>query len=92
MSRLAKPELLAIMLATLGCMRDDPDYRIARPFILVRGALSRAGSIAKQGPAWARREPQCRADVVIPAADHCVNMDAPAAFDAAVLRFLATLD
>jgi len=92
MSRLAKPELLAIMLSTLGCMRDDPDYRISRPFILVRGALSRAGSIAKQGPEWARREPQCRADVVIPAADHCVNIDAPAAFDAAVLRFLATLD
>lgn len=91
MSRLDKPELEAVMLATLACMRDDPDYRLSRPFILVRGALGRAGSIAEQGPEWARREPQCRADVVIPAAGHCVNIDAPAAFDAAVLRFLATL-
>ncbi|MBZ5710494.1 alpha/beta fold hydrolase [Nannocystis pusilla] len=91
MSRLTKQDVLDVMLATLGCVRDEPDYRIARPFMLVRGALSRAGSIARQGPEWAKREPQCRADVVIPDANHCVNMDAPAAFDAAVLQFLAAL-
>lgn len=91
MSRLDRSELLEVMQATLGCVRADPTYRIARPFVLVRGALSRAGSIAKQGPAWARREPLCRGDVVIPEANHCVNMDAPEAFDAAVLEFLAAL-
>ena len=53
---------------------------------------TRAGSIAKQGPAWARREPMCRAEVVIPAANHCVNMDAPEPFNAAVLEFLASLE
>ncbi len=92
MSRLDRHELLEVMQATLGCVRPDPAYRIARPFMLVRGALSRAGSIAGQGAAWARREPRCRADVVIPRADHCVNMDAPAKFDAAVLRFLGSLE
>lgn len=92
MSRLDRQEVLDVMQATLGCVRDAPDYRISRPFMLIRGALSRAGSIAKQGPAWARREPQCRADVVIPAANHCVNMDAPEPFNAAVLQFLASLD
>lgn len=91
MSRLEKDETLEIMLATLGCIRDDPEYRIARPFVLVRGALSRAGSIAKQGPPWARREPLCRGDVVIAGANHCVNMDAPEEFDAAVLEFLTGL-
>lgn len=92
MARLERQDLLDVMQATLGCVRPDPDYRIARPFMLIRGALSRAGSIAVQGPAWAEREPCCRADVVIPQANHCVNMDAPAAFDAAVRQFLATLE
>lgn len=92
MARLDKRETLEVMQATLGCVRGDPEYRIARPFMLVRGADSRAGSIAVQGPVWARREPACRADVVIPDANHCVNMDAPDAFNAAVLRFLEALE
>lgn len=92
MTLLDKSEILDVMMATLSCMRDDPDYRIIKPFMLVRGALSRAGSIARQGPVWARREPSCRADVVIADANHCVNMDAPAAFNAAVLGFLASLE
>ncbi|HEY8380091.1 MAG TPA: alpha/beta hydrolase [Nannocystis sp.] len=92
MLRLQRDECLDVMMATLGSVRPDPAYRIPRPFTLVRGARSRAGSIAKQGPEWARREPLCRADVVIPEAGHCVNLEAPAAFNAAVLQFLATLD
>lgn len=92
MGRLERQELLDVMQATLGCVRPEPEYRIPRPFMLVRGELSRAGSIAGQGAAWARREPCCRADVVVPQANHCVNMDAPAAFDAAVLRFLDSLE
>ncbi|MRG98432.1 alpha/beta fold hydrolase [Polyangium spumosum] len=91
MRRLEKLEMRDVMLAALGCMRDEPDYRIPKPFVLVRGAKSRAGSIARQGPPWARREPLCRGDVVIADANHCVNMDAPAAFNAAVLSFLAGL-
>lgn len=92
MSILERDECLDVMMATLGSVRPDPAYRIARPFMLVRGANSRAGSIAKQGPEWARREPLCRADLVIPDANHCVNLEAPAAFNAAVLQFLAALD
>jgi 3-oxoadipate enol-lactonase len=91
MKKLSKEDIVAVMQATLGCIRDDPDYRIGKPFILVRGALSRAGSIARQGPAWARREPQCRADVVIPNAGHCVNLEEPARFNAAVRDFLRSL-
>ncbi|MDI3289130.1 alpha/beta fold hydrolase [Polyangium sp. 15x6] len=91
MSRLEKHETLEVMMAVLGCMRDEPDGRIPKPFVLVRGALSRAGSIAKQGPAWARRDPSCRGDVVIADANHCVNMDAPRAFNDALGSFLATL-
>lgn len=91
MMKLDKREVVEVMTATLGCLHEEPDYRIAKPFILVRGALSRAGSIAKQGPAWARREPLCRGDVVIPNAGHCVNLEEPAAFNATVLDFLANL-
>lgn len=91
MKRLSKREIRDVMIATLACVHEEPDYRIAKPFMLVRGALSRAGSIAKQGPLWARREPSCRGDVVVPKAGHCVNLEEPAAFHAAVLDFLATL-
>ncbi|MDI1443381.1 alpha/beta fold hydrolase [Polyangium sp. 6x1] len=91
MLRLEKHETIEVMRAVLGCLRDAPDDRIPKPFVLVRGALSRAGSIAKQGPAWALRDPSCRGDVVIAGANHCVNMDAPRAFNDAVRSFLATL-
>ena len=92
MARLTKAEIGEVMTATLGLVREDRDYRIPRPFLLVRGAESRAGSIAKQGPLWAAREPMCRGEVVIPDAGHCVNLDAPEAFDRAVRAFLDGLE
>lgn len=91
MRRLTKAETLDVMRATLGLVRAEPDYRIPKPFLLIRGAESRAGAIAKQGPLWAAREPECRGDVVIPGAGHCVNMEEPAAFDRAVRAFLDEL-
>jgi 3-oxoadipate enol-lactonase len=91
MKLLTKQEIGAVMTAMLGLVRAEPDYRIPRPFLLVRGELSRAGSIRKQGPLWAKREPLCRGEVVIPGAGHCVNLEAPAAFDAALGAFLRSL-
>lgn len=88
MSLLSSAEIVDVMQATLGLVKPEPDYRIAKPFVLIRGAESRAGSIAKQGPLWAAREPECRGDITIPGAAHCVNMEEPDAFDAAVRSFL----
>lgn len=91
MRRLTRDETLTVMQQTLSLVKEEPDYRIARPFVIVRGAQSTAGSIATQAPAWAAREPQCRGDVVLADAGHCVNLDQPGAFDEAVERFLAQL-
>lgn len=91
MRRLTGDEILEVMRATLGLVKPEPDYRIAKPFVLIRGAESRAGAIAKQGPLWAAREPECRGDVTIPGAAHCVNMEEPDAFNAAVRSFLDDL-
>lgn len=91
MALLSSAEILAVMNATLDLVRPEPSYRIAKPFVLIRGAESRAGSIAKQGPAWAAREPQCRGDITIAGAAHCVNLDQPEAFDRALLGFLDAL-
>ncbi len=92
MRRLDRNTMLTVMRETLSLVREEPDYRIPRPFVIIRGAESRAGSIAKQAPAWAAREPLCRNDVVIPDAGHCVNLDAPAAFGEALERFLTFIE
>lgn len=91
MGLLSSAEILEVMRATLGLVRPEPEYRIPKPFILIRGAESRAGSIAKQGPRWAAREPECRGDVTITGAAHCVNLEEPNAFNGVVSDFLESL-
>lgn len=88
MGRLSKSDIVTIMSATTGILRDDPDYRIPRPFLLIRGERDTAGAIKKQAPVWAAREPQCRF-VVIPDAGHCSNQDNPERFNQVVLEYLA---
>jgi len=85
---LTKPELVQILSATTACLRDDPDYRIPRPFLLVLGEHDGTGAIAKQAPIWASRERQ-RRYAVIPNAGHCSNRDNPEVFNRVLGEFLA---
>lgn len=90
MSVIPQDEIVAILTGTLGGLRNDPDYRIPVPFLLLRGEEDRAGSIMQQAPRWAARDPNCRY-VVVPEAGHCANQDNPAFVNAAILGFFATL-
>jgi pimeloyl-ACP methyl ester carboxylesterase len=90
MAAIPNDDLLAILVGTLGGLHDDPDYRIPLPFLLLRGEQDRAGSIAKQAPRWAARDPSCRY-VVVPDAGHCANQDNPAFVNAQILCFLDAL-
>lgn len=92
MSRLDADELAAVLRETFACVREAPDYRIPRPFLLVRGAESHNAAVVKEWPRWAAREPNCRRHVCIAQAGHAVNMDQPEAFNREVLSFLADLD
>lgn len=88
MSVLATNELGFILQSTLACLRDEPDYRLPKPFILFRGDHDKAGAIAKQAAAWAAREPKCLRYVIIPDAGHNSNQDNPEFFNRELIKFL----
>jgi 3-oxoadipate enol-lactonase len=90
MRTLSKDDILQVMIGTLGVLRDEPDFRFNLPMFMARGDHSNAGSIKKQMPAWAKREPRA-AYTVIPDAGHCCNLDNPAAFNTALVSFLTKL-
>jgi 3-oxoadipate enol-lactonase len=85
---MTKLELETVLLETTRILRDDPEYRIAKPFLLLRGEHDNAGAIAKQAKAWAAREAQCQAYIIIPKAGHCSNQDNPEFFNRVLLGFL----
>lgn len=88
MKQLTKDEIGLVLMETTLSLRDDPAFRIPRPFLLIRGQHDNAGAIKKQMSAWAAREPNCRGEIVIPDAGHCANQDNPAVFNQHVLAFL----
>jgi 3-oxoadipate enol-lactonase len=88
MSVMTKPELDTILLETTNILRDDPTYRIAKPFLLLRGDHDNTSAIARQAQAWAAREPNCQAYTIIPNAGHCSNQDNPEFFNRTLLEFL----
>jgi 3-oxoadipate enol-lactonase len=90
MRAIPNDDLVAILSGTLGGLRDDPAYRIPVPFLLLRGEHDQAGSIAKQAPLWAERDPNCRY-VVVPNAKHCANQDNPDFVNAQIMAFIAGL-
>jgi pimeloyl-ACP methyl ester carboxylesterase len=70
-----------------GGLRSKPGYRVRQPLLIIHGEHE-MGFVYRDAAAWAEREAGCRY-VVVPDAGHVVNMDNPAAFNAALLAFLA---
>jgi pimeloyl-ACP methyl ester carboxylesterase len=91
MKMIPKEDIVTILQETTGALHPDPDYRIPKPFLLVRGDHDNAGAIKKQGPIWAAREPNCKY-VVIPDAGHNSNQDNPAEFNRVMFDYLASLN
>jgi 3-oxoadipate enol-lactonase len=91
MKQLSKADIVTVLTETTRVLRDDPDYRISRPFLLLRGEHDNAGAIKRQAEAWAARETNCRAYIVLPGVGHCSNQDNPQAFNEQLLLFMTTL-
>ena len=85
---LSKREIETVLIEMTNILRDDPAYRISKPFLLVRGEHDHLGAIARQASAWVKREPQCVEYIVIPDAGHCSNQDNPEFFNRILLEFL----
>lgn len=88
LGRLTPAQFASIFLATVGCLHEEPDYRIGCPMLLVHGEQDGTGNIRQIAPAWAAREPHCRYGV-IPDAGHLANQDNPAFFNDVLNQFLA---
>ncbi len=67
----------------------DPTYRTPIPLCLMRGEHDVTFNVNEIMPRWAAAEGV--AEVIIPNAGHVANLDAPQAFNEALLRFLAGL-
>jgi 3-oxoadipate enol-lactonase len=91
MQFMSKQELGTVLIETTNILRNDPTYRISKPFLLVRGDHDNAGAIAKQAQPWAAREPNCQRYTIIPKAGHCSNQDNPEFFNRVLLEFLSRL-
>lgn len=86
--QLTKAEFLQIWRAVAEGLSPDPEYRIGVPHLLTHGDHDKTGNVASMGPTWAKREPQCRYEV-IPNASHNANQDNPESFNRVMLEFLA---
>ena len=85
---MSKSEIGTVLFETTNILRDEPEYRIPKPFLLLRGDHDNGGAIARQASAWAKREPNCTAYKIIPNAGHCSNQDNPEFFNTVLLEFL----
>ena len=89
-SQLTKQEFTTIWKGVADALHSNPDYVIEKPFLLTHGDADRTGTIARDAPSWADREPNCRYEV-IPNAGHNANDDNPEYFNEVLLEFLSPL-
>jgi pimeloyl-ACP methyl ester carboxylesterase len=83
---ISKPTIIAMFRAVLTGFHDEPDYRITHPLLLVHGDHD-SSPIQAQAPIWAKRDPNCRYEV-IPEAGHNANQDNPLVFNNLLQDFL----
>jgi len=86
---LSREEFLAIWKGVSVAVDDKgmPGHFIEVPMLLTHGDRDRTGSVRKQAPTWAAREPDVTY-VVIPDAAHNANQDNPPFFNRVLLDFL----
>jgi pimeloyl-ACP methyl ester carboxylesterase len=89
-SQLSKREFLTVWKSVPEALHSEPGYTIQRPFLLVHGENDRTGTVARDAPSWAKKEPNCRYEV-IPDAGHNANDDNPQRFNEQMLDFLGTV-
>ncbi len=88
--RLARATFLEVVAALASSRHGERGYRVAQPLLLLYGERDRYGNPRRAMRAWAARDQHARV-VGLPAAGHNANQDNPAAFNRALLAFLASL-
>jgi pimeloyl-ACP methyl ester carboxylesterase len=86
MQVLSKEEFVHVLLDATHCLRDEPDYKIAQPLLLMMGDQEATGNIRDAMPLWAKHEGVEL--IIIPNAKHCANLDQPDIFHRTLLDFL----
>jgi 3-oxoadipate enol-lactonase len=89
MEALTKDEFIQIMMAGLLCLHYEPDFKIAKPMLMMVGDRDRTGNIRKAMPLWAEHEGVEL--VVLPKAMHAANLDQPELFHAHLLDFMKSV-
>lgn len=87
-SRMSKRDFVRVWSGLSESLHPEPHYRIDIPLLLAHGDADRTGNVARTAGDWARRDPQCRYEV-IPKASHNANQDNSPAFNRVLLDFLA---
>lgn len=85
--QLSKSEFITVWKGVASALHDEPEYRIHKPLLVTHGELDKTGTIARDAPSWAKREPTCRYEV-IPDAGHNANHDNPDWFNRVLVDFL----
>lgn len=86
MRLLSKEEFVSVLMDATHCLREEPDYKIAQPLLLLMGDQEVTGNIREAMPLWAKHEGVEL--IIIPNAKHCANLDQPEIFHRALLDFL----
>jgi pimeloyl-ACP methyl ester carboxylesterase len=86
MQHLSKEEYIHILMQTSLCLHYEPDFKIAKPMLLLVGDQDKTGNIRKVMPLWAEHDGVEL--VVIPHARHAANLDQPEMFHKQLLDFL----
>jgi pimeloyl-ACP methyl ester carboxylesterase len=74
--------------ALLRVRTHDPSFRVNGPLLWVQGERDSNAASLKPVEAALRRSHPSMTSVILPGAGHCAHQEMPAAFDAAVERFL----
>ena len=86
---MTKQERTRVWSAILRAYHHEPDYRVSRPLLIMRGqwdVVVGAGLIRALAPGWAAREPNARC-LTIPRAGHNANQDNPSFTNRAIRTF-----
>ena len=85
--QLSKREFVTVWKAVASSLHSEPEHVIEKPLLLTHGDADETGTIARDAPSWAEKEPDCRYEV-IPDAGHNANQDNPEFFNEVLLEFL----
>ena len=85
--QLPRESYITILVETSLCLHYEPDYKITKPLLLLRGDHDNLGNFKKIMPLWAKRDPNS-SYIIVPDAGHCANQDNPAFVNQALLGFL----